>query len=396
MGAGTAADRFDPKRGVNTEIWVEWLGVEEMLARPGFLDIYPDYPRHMPPETLEKIAGQGVDFIRIAADPAPLLATAGSPRQAALIGQVQARVREAQAAGLKVILDLHSFPRGQEDFGVEWALGSEAHFAAYAEMVGRVAAALAAFPADRTAFQPMNEPVQDCDALSTDPAAATWPARLKRLHDVARAGAPDLPLVLSGACWGGAWALSFLDPAAIGDDNVLWSFHSYDPFTYSHQGADWTGSILRFFAGIPYPPSSLTDDAAVALVEAAAARARASGLPLASEASPAALSEMLQIYRDEGDGIVRQEMDRAAAWADAHGVPRNRLIHDEFGAVWVDAEGREFDAAGHLHYLSDKIAVAAELGFGWALWDWRGSMRFGQADYRLDARVCAVAGWAPC
>ena len=130
------ADLFLPRHGLNTDIWVEWLTLEEMLATPGFLDVYPDYPRHLPPGTLKALVDDGYDFLRIAADPTPLLALAGTKQEAPLLDQLRLRVEEAQAAGLKVVLDLHAFPSG-EDFGVDWALATEANFAAYVAMAGK-------------------------------------------------------------------------------------------------------------------------------------------------------------------------------------------------------------------------------------------------------------------
>ena len=379
-------------RGVNAEIWVNWLDVTDMVADPHFLDIYPDYPSVLTPKRLSRLPGEGFDTLRIPADPAPLLALLDTPREALLLDQLRQRVVEAQAGGLKVILDLHAFPRPDEDYGVDWVLASDAHFERYLTLVSHMAVALNGLPPQRTAFQLMNEPVQDCDLLASDPAASTWPQRLKRLHDVARQGAPDLPLVLSGACWGGAWALSFLDPEAIGDDNVLWSFHSYDPFTYSHQSAQWTSEYVKYFSGITYPPSELTDAAAAALVEDALGRAAADGV------SRADLAAVIAAYRAEGDAAVRTQLQVAADWADAHAVPRGRVIMDEFGAIWLNAKGQEFDAAGHLRFLSDKRRAAEDLGFGWAIWSWTSWMRFGDpaGGYEMDPRVCNALGAPGC
>lgn len=389
----TPADRLALKRGMNTEIWLDWLPLDEMLTTPGFLDTYPDYPRQMPPGQLTQLASEGFDFLRIAADPAPLLALAGTDRETALLAQLRARVDEAQAAGLKVILDLHAFPR-DEDYDVEWALASDANFAAYTAMAARVAATLNGLPPDRTALQLMNEPTQDCDALTDDPATSTWPPRLKRLHDAARQAAPDLPLVLSGACWGGAWALAQLDPALIGDANVLWSIHSYDPFLFTHQGATWTDEPARFFSGIPYPPDKLDDPTADRLFDDALARAEAAG---DASATSADLDTALLDYREGGDEVA-QPLEQAALWADAHGIPRNRLILDEFGAMRETADGTELDRDSYLAFIADKRRAAEDRGIGWAVWSWRGTMRVSVSDdsYTLDPQVCTALGLPGC
>lgn len=397
--AETAADRLNLKRGFNTEIWVEWLSVQEFVDRPGFLDIYPDYPRHFTPADIAGMKAAGFDWVRIAAEPSVLLALADTDRAPLLLTQLRARVTEMQAAGLTVMLDLHNIPRQGEDFAMEWALASDANFAAYVAMAVRVAATLDGMDPDRTALSLFNEPVQDCDALEADPPQrGDWPARLGQLHGAVRVAAPDLPLVLSGACWGGVIGLEALDPAEIGDDNVLYSFHSYDPYLYSHQNAQWTGDILQFLAHLPYPPQLLDDETAHRLVAEAALRAAASDAPGAAAATPGALARLVEEYRANPAEAATEPLHRAVVWADAHGVPRNRLVLDEFGAVWIDDQGAEFDLPGHLRFVQDKRELAETYGFGWAIWSLTGNMRISRSDTdrRVDPRLCPALGLPGC
>lgn len=398
-GAEAAADRLNLGRGFNTEIWVEWLSVQEMLDRPGFLDTYPDYPRHFSPAEIAGMKAAGFDWVRIAAEPAVLLALAGTDREAHLLSDLRKRVTEMQATGLKVMLDLHNIPRPGEDFDTGWALASDANFAAYVAMAARVAGTVRGMDPDRTALSLFNEPVQDCEELGADPPRpGTWPARLVQLHRAARAAAPELPLVLSGACWGGAEGLGVLDPASIADDNVLWSFHSYDPYIYSHQNADWTGDILQFFAHLPWPPLVLDDETAHRLVAEAALRAAVSEVPEAALATPEALARLMEDYRATPVEALADPLRRAAAWADAHGIPRDRVVYDEFGAVWIDDQGAEFDLPGHLRFLRDKRELAEAYGFGWAVWSLTGNMRIvqGDTDRRMDPRLCPALGLTGC
>ena len=41
----------------------------------------------------------------------------------------------------------------------------------------------------------------------------------------------------------------------------------------------------------------------------------------------------LNNYRDSSDGHVAEDAALAARWADAHGIPRHRLLMGEFGAI---------------------------------------------------------------
>ena len=77
--------------------------------------------------------------------------------------------------------------------------------------------------------------------------------KLKLLHYAARSATSRLTLILSGACWGGSEGLAKLNPKDFADDNVIWSFHSYDPFILTHQGATWTGDFMPHVYGLPFP-----------------------------------------------------------------------------------------------------------------------------------------------
>ncbi len=394
--AETAADRFAPRRGFSTDIWVEWQSTGDMVSNPGFLDIYPDYPRHVPAGAFATLNSHGFDTVRIAADPSPLLALAGTAREAGLLTNLRHRVLEAQAAGLKVVLDLHTYPHAGEVGDIDAILSSPVKFAAYLRMVAKVGAKIADLNPDITAFEVMNEPTQDCDAIYSDPSKSDWPAKLKRLHDAARKAAPKLPLVLSGACWGGSKGLSVLDPAVLADDNLLWSFHTYDPFTFSHQGASWTDNILMFLQGLPFPPSRVTDALQARVVTAARVRAKASTSPLAAQATRAALRQMVMDYRHSSADEISAAITEAASWADAHAIPPGRLFLGEFGALWFDDAGHKLDPGSHTRFLSAKRRTAEAAGVAWAVWSFSGSFGITDTQAVLYPGVCTALGMTKC
>jgi endoglucanase len=45
-----------------------------------------------------------------------------------------------------------------------------------------------------------------------------------------------------------------IDPREFPDDNLIWTFHSYEPFLLTHQGATWAGDFIPYVTGLPYPP----------------------------------------------------------------------------------------------------------------------------------------------
>ena len=401
----TAADQFHPKHGLNFDIWVQWMDTGDMLAIPGFLDLYPDWRSHVSPAAIQNLPAQGFDFARLPMDPAPLLALGPGPRQDGLIDQIGIDADLVQSAGLKVIVDMHTFPRPNEIWGVDNILSDPAKFAAYTILIGKIAGRLNGMDPTRTAFEPMNEPTTDCEAIWGD-ATPKWPAQLAALHAEARSHAPNLPLVLTGACWGGAEGLAALDPATLQDDNVIWSFHSYTPFLFTHQGADWTEGLNSVLRHLPYPPTLLTADTARDLARDAARRAKAENITTDPPATQANLMRAFADYRQTADGQVADAAKLVADWADAHHIPHNRLLLGEFGANRAPEdrapedrapEDTEADTASRARFLRAKALSASALGIGWAVWSWSGS--FGIADDTAarhpDPRICRALG-LPC
>lgn len=390
LAAPALADPISLKRGVNLGLWNDWLSIAEMLADPATLDPFPDWQRDVTPRMLEVLAEQGFDFVRMPTDPGPLLAYGPGPDQDRLIAGIQTATETALAAGLKVVVDLHPLPRGDETGGMEDILADL--WPDYVALVGRLAADLATLPADRVALELLNEPTFDCEGVYAG-APPRWPAMQAELLAAVRAKAPDLTVVLTGACWGQANALAALDPALYADDAVLWTFHSYQPFAFTHQGAVWSSAPEKYLWNLPYPPSRLDPETAATLkAEAEARMAAAEG-----QADAAAIAEEIDAYAEFPDDIVSAEIARAAEWADEHGIPRDRLFLGEFGALHT-VDDRSIRREWYEAFLADKRTAAEAAGMSWAVLGYVGGMGIADAeapDRRLAPGTCRALG-LPC
>ncbi|MBL8584139.1 MAG: cellulase family glycosylhydrolase, partial [Rhizobiaceae bacterium] len=255
-----AAAAFKGKRGINLDIWTTWPD-ESRWSDPAVLLPFPEWRRTVGPTELAALGGAGFDFVRIPVDPSPFLSPESASLRDKLIASVVESARLVNQAGLKAIVDLHLFPAGgNRAIGMAEVLDDPATFERYLDLVRRMGLALSREDVELVAFELMNEPVTDC-AEAED----AWSEHLKRLFAAARASAPRLTLVLSGACWSSADGLARLDPGMIPDDNVIWTFHSYDPFLLTHQGATWAGDFIRYVTGIPYPPDARQAETEAAL-----------------------------------------------------------------------------------------------------------------------------------
>ncbi|WP_262408209.1 glycoside hydrolase family 5 protein [Sphingopyxis sp. OPL5] len=140
----------------------------------------------------------------------------------AFLARVKHVVGAAQAAGLNVILDSHNFESMHSD-----PIGSAPRFAGIWKQIG---VAFAGQPTATLWFELENEPHDKftnanlLEALSPALAAV-------------RATNPDRPVIIGGEYWSGIDSLATL--TLPDDPNVYPTFHYYEPFQFTHQGAEW-------------------------------------------------------------------------------------------------------------------------------------------------------------
>lgn len=137
-------------------------------------------------------------------------------------------VAQATAAGLGVILDEHDFDRCSDDPDA-----CEPKLVAFWEQIGQ---RYRSAP-DTVLFELLNEPHGKLDA-------ARWNAMLKRLIPTLRATNPRRTLVIGPTRWNNLEELPTLELPA-NDRNIIATFHSYEPFRFTHQGASWAADMKK-------------------------------------------------------------------------------------------------------------------------------------------------------
>ena len=285
---------------------------------------------------------------------------------------VAAAIAEIRREGLKVIVDLHSIPHADPASGTEQVLKSEIAFSRYLAVVRDIGAPLAALPPAEVAFEPINEPTIDCEHDGVSAAQRRWPGMVKELHAAARAAAPNLTIILSGACWGGADGLAQLDPATISDRNVIWSFHSYEPMIFSHQGASWTEGQEKYVEDLQFPPDAGMRSR---ILKASLRRLMASDLPRQRKRELAGyLRHDLAEFHKPGraEELAKRSFKVVEAWARKHSVPPSRIILGEFGAIRGDL-AKPLADADRVRFISLLRSEAERRGYAWSTWSWSGS-----------------------
>ncbi|MGM0444428.1 MAG: cellulase family glycosylhydrolase [Fibrobacterota bacterium] len=141
----------------------------------------------------------------------------------AFMQRVEAVTDSALARGLSVIIDMHHYealfesPAQHRDtlYGI-WSFLSQ-QFTSYSDSV---------------VIELLNEPHGN---LSPE----IWNTYAADLTDTVRKYNPHKAIMIGTADFGGLSGLRALDPP--GDDNIIISVHYYEPFQFTHQGAEWVG-----------------------------------------------------------------------------------------------------------------------------------------------------------
>ncbi len=190
-------------------------------------------------------------------------------------------------------------------------------------------------------FELLNEPHNRLDAVA-------WNDLLTRTIRAVRQIDEFHTLVVGGASWNSIDGLTYLAlPEEEG--NIIATFHYYEPYLFTHQGAEWSGPEVST-TGVtwPGPPESeLTLAPAARDVDWVrmwfARYHQISGSQ--NPASPEAIA---------------RDFDRAEAWRERRGVP---LWLGEFGAYsTADMESR-------VRWTATVRREAEARGFGWAYWE---------------------------
>ncbi len=374
------------RRGLNLHHLLNWPDVKTSGAKFNY-----DWPAfqgdrfQIKNEELQNLMRMGFDFVRITVDPSIFIVMRGEQKEV-LLNRMRSIVRQCLAAGLKVVVDLHPVnvnPAYKPEVLVD--AGLPGPFSAYLDMVEVVAKNLAEFPPSRTAFEPMNEPW-----IKNLSEAPRWQPMLEQLHARARAGAPQLPLVLTGMYWGDYRALLKLDTKPFASSNVLYTFHYYDPHSFTHQGVE--GDDAQYLSKVGWP---LTEDKAGDVLNRAEAAINSSKRDEASKTKAKTRSEQLirSLWKD-GYNEQRIEKDFAAVagWAKQNSIVRERILLGEFGCV-VTAMGEPV-GKDRLTWLAKVRETAEKNGFPWAYWSYKGygGMELVDAKGHIDPELVRALG----
>jgi aryl-phospho-beta-D-glucosidase BglC (GH1 family) len=322
-------------RGVNLSHW--------------FAGAYGDAPRldvdsgFTTVEDLRKIRALGFRHVRLPVAPEPMCHESDPERIEGPALDALDRALDAIAAeSLAVIIDLHPAQGGP--FKKRLA-DDDAHVRTVARFWRALARHLATRDPEMVFLEVMNESeVKD---------RARWSAVQRTLLAAMREGAPGHTLIATGARWGSVRDLALLEP--VRDRNVVYDFHFYDPYEFTHQGATWAVDRWSHLRSLPYPSSVERVVPTLGMIGTASAKMTA--LKYGTKGWDAEL--------------LAERLEAVSGWADRHGV---RVMCGEFGAYRAGAP-----AADRARWLRDVRTLLERSRIGWSVWDYA-SAGFGIVD----------------
>ena len=277
----------------------------------------------------EQIQSLGCDVIRLPINLHGM--TQGAPDyrlEPLFLMFLDSAVTWAEEVGIHLILDNHSFdPSVNTDPAIEDVLTKT-----WEQLATRYQSR-----SDLILFEILNEPHGIDDGV--------WGAIQGRVIDAIRDIDERHTLIVGPASWNSYNNLSLMPSYA--DTNLIYTFHFYDPFIFTHQGATWTGIPLQDLSNMPFPYD-------------------ANRMPtLPSSLVGTWVEGGYQNYANEGTlAHMQQLLDIAISFQQSRGVP---LFCGEFGVY--QANSLEPD---RVRWYEGLVNMLDSAGIAWTMWDYHG------------------------
>ncbi|UCD49765.1 MAG: glycoside hydrolase family 5 protein [Phycisphaerales bacterium] len=303
-------------------------------------------------QDLVNIQSLGCDVIRL---PINLHAmTSGAPDYTPdplFLGFLDQVVDWAEELEIHLILDNHSF---------DPASGTDPNIG---DILVPVWTQMAEHFKDRSEFlhyEILNEPHDIEDAV--------WNGIQTRVIGAIRKVDRTHTIIVGPAGWNSYNSLQHMSPHR--DTNLIYTFHFYDPFLFTHQGATWTNPSMESLAGVPFPYY-------------------ADLMPACPEDLEGSWVEGALNISYVREGTVARAKERIGIAAEFQAQRDVPLFCGEFG-VYL----RNSDDAERVYWYSIVRECLEEKGIAWTTWDYTGGFglfeRDGNDSFAHDLNVPLV------
>ncbi|KAB2925280.1 MAG: cellulase family glycosylhydrolase [Bacteroidetes bacterium] len=298
------------------------------------------------------IKALGCDVIRL---PVNLHAmTSGAPLYTPdplFLGMLDQAVNWAEELGLHIIIDNHTF---------DPAVDTPVNIYTVLVPVWKQMAAHLKGRSTLVHYEVLNEPHGINEHL--------WNTIQKMVIDTIRSVDTKHTIIVGPANWNALSSLAGMP--AYADTNLIYTFHFYDPFLFTHQGASWASPSLVPLAGMPFPYDA----------------ARMPALPDTLKGTW--IQDSYNGYAVTGtNAAVTSTLDDAAAFRTARNVP---LLCGELGVFIPNSPDSD-----RVRWYGLVRSRLEQHGIAWTMWDYQGGFglfRNGTAEqFEHDVNVPLVS-----
>jgi endoglucanase len=331
-------------RGVNLTTWFEAPNARQIQ--------FTKYTKR----DLQNIKSLGADVIRLPINMHGM--TSGAPAHTIdplLFTMLDPVVDWAEELGLHLILDNHSFDPAVNTSPHVWST----HQPLWKQIAARYK--------ERSAliyYEILNEPHGIDDLV--------WNTIQQMVIDSIRSIDTKHTIIIGPAGWNSYGNLNAMPFYA--DTNLIYTFHFYDPFIFTHQGASWSSPSLVPLAGVPFPYA-------------------AGAMPAVP---PALVGTWIQNdinnYAANGTAAkVRQTLDIAVNFSKNRNV---KLFCGEFGVYKPNSNNED-----RVRWYQEVRSYLEQNGIAWTSWDYQGGFGLFQSgtselfDHHLNVPLLGALGF---
>jgi len=316
-------------RGLNIGGWFSQVDCIEEKDPQGFPGFYGHAETFITQLDLQRIKDWNFNHVRLPVDYFNFFKGENLEKDKQAFELLDKAVDKILGTGLALILDLHKCPG--HDFHQGTLGGAQPFFTDPkcrndAKKVWSVLAERYGHKPD-VLLEILNEPVAPSDEV--------WNAVKDELFWHIRKAAPKAPIVVGSNRWNNP--ANFKDLTPLEDDNVLYSFHSYQPVIFTHQHAAWIPEPYfhqdRAWPGTYAPPQNKDVSVTLPLEDGSWDKER-----------------------------LRRTMENALEFRAKHKVP---VACNEFG-VYVQVERQS-----QLGWLRDFTSLLQEADVGFSYWNYK-------------------------
>lgn len=243
-----------------------------------------------------------------------------------ILGYIDNVIKQCHRYGFKLVLDYHYGKIDDTNSGAE----TQNIIALWVKLAKRYKKV----SADDLLFELYNEPPH----MNPD----VWKDAAYNMVTALRKVDKTRTLIIGASNYNSIYELSRF--VRLADENIIYTFHFYEPFFFTHQGASWVGDQVAT-TGVPFPYNAENFPAL---------DPKAKGTPGESNH---------QMYkRDGNERSVNDKLQIVKAWGDKYGVP---ILCGEYGVY-----NKYADIDSRCRYIKVVRAALKKLGIPGMLWDY--------------------------